>query len=129
MKWRASSATRSSTPARPAPQADGARAPYWVSLAPGCTLGYRKGPKGEVWLAKVVRARMRKQTTLGPADDALDPDGLLAVSYAQAQTRARDWFATVTRPEQPAGPYIVRDAITDYLEWFRATGGKSINET
>jgi integrase len=103
--------------------------PYWVSLAPGCALGYRKGPKGGVWLAKLVRDALRQQTTLGPADDALDPDGVLAVSYAQAQTRARDWFATVTKPENPTGPYTVRDALTDYLDWFRATGRKSINET
>src|SRR5712671_1289959 len=99
--------------------------PYWVSLAPGCTLGYRKGPKGGVWLAKIVRGQMRQQSTLGPADDALDPDGVLAVSYARAQTKARDWFAAVIRPEKPAGPYTVRDAMADYLDWFCATGRKS----
>ena len=72
--------------------------PYWVSLASGCTLGYRKGPKGGVWLAKIVRDALRQQTTLGLADDALDPDGVLAISYADAQTRAREWLATVTKP-------------------------------
>src|SRR5215472_15988493 len=95
--------------------------PYWMSLARGCALGYRKGPKGGVWLAKIVRDEMRRQTTLGSADDALDPDGVLAVSYAQAQTRARDWFAAVTKPANPTGPYTVRDAVVDYLDWFRAT--------
>ena len=70
------------------------------------------------------------QKTLGPADDALDPDGVLAISYADAQTRAREWFAAVTKPERPAtGPYTVRDAVADYLDWFRATGKKSIKET
>ena len=103
--------------------------PYWVSLAPGCALGYRKGSKGGVWLAKLVRGDLRQQTTLGPADDALDPDGVLAISYAQAQTKARDWFAALARPDKPAGPYTVRDAVTDYLDWFRATGRKSIKET
>ena len=103
--------------------------PYWVSLAPGCALGYRKGPKGGVWLAKIVHDALRQQTTLGPADDALDPDGVLAVSYAQAQSKAREWFATVTRPGTPLGPYTVREAVADYLDWFRATGRKSIKET
>jgi integrase len=103
--------------------------PYWVSLAPGCTMGYRKGPKGGVWLAKLVHDVLRQQITLGPADDALDPDGVLAISYAQAQTKAREWFASVTRPGNPTGPYIVRDAVADYLDWFRATGKKSIKET
>jgi integrase len=103
--------------------------PYWVSLAPGCALGYRKGPKGGVWLAKLVRDGLRQQTTLGPADDALDPDGVLSISYAQAQTKARDWFSTTVQPEKSTGPYTVKDAVTDYLDWFRATGRKSIKET
>ena len=87
------------------------------------------GPKGGVWLARLIEPGRRHETTLGPADDALDPDGVLAISYAQAQTKARDWFSTVTRPEQAGGPYTVRDAMTDYLDWFRATGRKSIKET
>jgi integrase len=103
--------------------------PYWVSLAPGCALGYRKGPKGGVWLAKLVRDALRQQITIGPADDALDPDGVLAIGYADAQTRARERFATVTKPANPTGPYTVRNAVTDYLDWFRATGRKSVNET
>src|SRR5215469_14650009 len=103
--------------------------PYWVSLAPGCALGYRKGPKGGVWLAKIVRAGLRQQTTIGPADDALDPDGVLAIDYAQAQSKARDWFVIVTRPGQLSGPFTVREAVADYLDWFRATGRKSIKET
>jgi hypothetical protein len=41
--------------------------PHWVSLAPGCALRYRKGPKGGVWLAKLVRGMRRQQTTIGPA--------------------------------------------------------------
>jgi integrase len=105
--------------------------PYWVSLAPGCALGYRKGPKGGVWLAKIVRDALRQQTTLGPADDALDPDGVLAIGYADAQAKARDWFAAVTKPARAVatGPYTVRQAVADYLEWFRATGRKSVAET
>jgi hypothetical protein len=64
------------------------------------------------------------------ADDALDPEGLLAISYADAQARARVWFDTVTKPAQPnTGPYTVRHAVADYLDWFRATGRKSIKET
>src|SRR4029077_10807773 len=59
----------------------------------------------------------------------LDPDGVLAVNYAQAQMKARDWLPTLTRPEQPAGPYTVREAVVDYLDWFRASGKKSVRET
>ena len=102
---------------------------YWVSLAPSCALGYRKGPKGGVWIAKMVRDGHRHQVTLGPADDALDPDGVLAISYAQAQAKAREWFESLTRPSRSTGPYTVADAVADYLEWFRATGRKSLKET
>jgi integrase len=103
--------------------------PYWVSLAPGCALGYRKGPKGGVWLAKIVHDGLRQQTTLGPADDAFDPDGVLAIDFARAQEKAREWFAAVTKPAQPAGPYTVRAAVVDYLDWFRSTGRKSLVQT
>jgi integrase len=102
---------------------------YWVSLAPGCALGYRKGSKGGVWIAKLVRGGLRHQTAVGPADDALDPDGLLAISYVDAQGRAREWFEAVMQPATPTGPYTVAKAAADYLDWFRATGRKSINET
>jgi integrase len=105
------------------------KSPYWVSLAPGCALGYRKGSKGGVWLAKIVRDGMRRETALGPADDVLDPDGVLAIGYPQAQAKAREWFEAVVRPAKHAGPYTVRDAVADYLDWFRATGRKSIKET
>jgi hypothetical protein len=98
--------------------------PYWVSLAPGCALGYRKGPKGGVWLVKLVRDGPRQQTTLGPADDALDPDGAPAISYADAQAKAREWLVTATRRATPTGPYTVRDAVAGYPDWFRATGRK-----
>src|SRR4051795_7420180 len=90
---------------------------YWVSLAPGCALGYRKGPKGGVCIAKLAKAELRTHKTLGPADDALDPDGVLAISYADAQARAREWFAAVTKPERPAtGPYKACDVVADYLD-------------
>jgi hypothetical protein len=93
------------------------KSPYWVSLAPGCTLGYRKGSKGAVWLAKIVRDGMRRETTLGTADDVLDPDGVLAIGYPQAQAKAREWFEAVVRPATYTGPYTVREAVADYLDW------------
>ena len=55
---------------------------------------------------------------------------MLAIAYADAQTRAREWFAALTKPDRPAtGPYKVREAVADYLDWFRATGKKSLKET
>ncbi len=36
---------------------------------------------------------------------------------------------SVVRPAEHLGPYTVREAVADYLDWFRATGRKSIKET
>jgi len=128
MKWLAPSEIRNSTAARPAPSSPCETRPIGYRWHPAARSATARA-EGRVWLAKIVRDALRQQTTLGPADDALDPDGVLAVSFAQAQTKARDWLATVTRPGKPLGPYTVREAIADYLAWFRATGRKSIKET
>src|SRR5437763_15149495 len=65
---------------------------YRTSVAKGCAIGYRKGPKGGAWLAKIVREDYRRETTLGAADDILDADGLATLDFGQAQAAARVWF-------------------------------------
>src|SRR5689334_8169356 len=70
---------------------------YWAPIAPGCAIGYRKGPKGGVWVAKIVREGHRRETRIGPANDVIDADGVTALSFAQAQERARAWFADAAR--------------------------------
>src|SRR5436190_23811257 len=72
---------------------------YWVSLAPGCAFGCRKGAKGGMWAAKLVKDNLRRETAIGPADDVLAADGSLALSYAQAQEKARAWFTEAERGE------------------------------
>jgi len=54
-------------------------------------------------------ARFREETgggqkypSLGPADDALDADGLTALSFEQAQKKAQEWFQLVARHPQQA---------------------------
>jgi integrase len=103
---------------------------YWVTVTKGCSVGYRKGTKGGVWLAKTVRPGFRRETTLGPADDVLDADGIAALNFGQAQEKARKWFSAVSREAQgvgPAtGPYSVAQALADYLADFEQRGGKSV---
>jgi hypothetical protein len=60
---------------------------YWVPIARGFALGYRRGPKGGSWLARLIESERRHETTLGPADDVLDADGQRILDYAQAQGR------------------------------------------
>ena len=109
------------------------RSVYWVSLSPGCAFGYRKGSKGGVWVAKLVRGAARKETTIGPADDVFAADGQLALSYAQAQELARAWFPRADRgdaeEQEPSGPYRVAAALDDYLADYRRRGGKASRNT
>ena len=47
----------------------------WLRLSPGRTLGYRKGSKGGVWLARYYDAGFRLEEKLGLADDIIDAEG------------------------------------------------------
>jgi integrase len=108
------------------------KAPYWVALAPGCAIGYRKGSRGGVWIVKIVRPGFRREAAVGPADDAFDADGITALSYAQSQERARAWLSQQARqaagePEASAGPYTVADAMADYERDYGRRGGKALD--
>ena len=98
---------------------------YWTPISPGCALGYRKGAKGGAWVAKFTGGGQRNEMTIGPTDDVMDADGVAAMSFAQAQERARTWFGEVAREaagEESAGPYTV------YIQWFQDEGFKSVSE-
>jgi integrase len=102
---------------------------YWVSVAPGCAFGYRKQAKGGVWAAKLVKGVLRLEETIGPADDALAADGKLALSYAQAQERARDWFAKAGRGEESdaSEPITLRVALDQYEADLKTRAGDTGN--
>ena len=46
---------------------------------------------------KVVQAGFRRETTIGPADDVMDADGVSILNHGHAQARARDWLAAQLR--------------------------------
>ncbi len=113
--------------------------PYWRSIDPGAHLGYYRGSRGGSWVARLyIDARYRK-VSLGVADDSTDADGIVVLSFAQAQAAARSWFTAEARrdrglPIAGAAPYRVRDAMTDYLDWYarhrRALGAaRNVAET
>src|ERR1700732_712343 len=87
---------------------------YWVPIARGFALGYRRGPKGGSWLARLIESDRRHETTLGPADDVLDADGERIFDYAQAQAKARDWLAALDAKGK-VGPYTVNRCLDDYI--------------
>jgi integrase len=109
---------------------------YWVAMAQGCALGYRKGVKGGRWVARMIREGEREERTLGAADDYLDSDGEHVLAYAEAQKIARAWFSAPkesNQQEPPATPHTVGLAADEYLEAYRAGqtkgGGKGLIET
>ena len=102
--------------------------PYWVPLARGRALGYRRGKTGGTWIARYYdpagTPRLRYEA-LGGADDAIDADEIEILSYGEAQERARRWFSEVLRSvgldtPSTAGPYTVEAAARDYMIWFAA---------
>jgi hypothetical protein len=99
---------------------------YWVPIARGFALGYRKGSKGGVWLARLIDSKGRSEGALGPADDALDADGERILDYAQAQAKARDWLARLDG-EGKAAPYTVYRCVDEYISDYKRRGGKSLD--
>jgi len=75
----------------------------------------------------------RSQTTLGPADDALDADGVNILDHAQAQTKAREWISEQLRAadghgENSGKKLTVRDIVTAYMADYRRRGGKAADD-
>lgn len=96
--------------------------PHWMKITKGCYLGYRRNQQGGTWVARFRdETGGQKYSSLGPADDALDADGLTALSFEQAQKKAQEWFQLVanggTRSKRSA--YTVADCIADYLDWVK----------
>jgi hypothetical protein len=99
---------------------------YWVPIARGFALGYRKGPKGSVWLVRLIDGKGRREATLGSADDALDADGERILDYAQAQAKARYWLASLDA-EDKAQPYTINHCLDDYITDYKRRGGKALD--
>ena len=110
------------------------RAPYWTVLSKGAALGYRKGAKGGTWIARFLDdTGTHRYQALGAADDAMDADGSLCLSYATAQREADKWFRIAANGFQDdaprSGSYTVKDAMADYLAAYKRKGGKSLDRT
>jgi integrase len=89
------------------------------ALQTGLHLGYRKGLKGGWWSARrLVDGRKYKFWALGQADDTAPADGINVLTFDQAATKAREWWAKeeAKRTGQIiGGSYTVADAMRDYV--------------
>jgi integrase len=123
--------------------------PYWRGIEGGLALGYRKGVRGGVWMARLWHAGRYRKATLGRADDTVratlarteatpGADDVRVLDFRQAQAVAQAWARKLHRmaaglePEtasDAAVPYTVSDAIADYLADYAARGGKALERT
>jgi integrase len=96
----------------------------------GRAVGYRRLPGGKTgsWIAKhYAPGDGRRYHALGTADDYMDADGADALSFAQAQDRARAWFAELARNGgRVVEATTVRKAVEDYVADYVARGGKAL---
>ncbi len=111
------------------------REPYWVVISKGCALGYRRLAGGSgTWISR-YRDDVGKQhyNALGAADDAMDPDEIVSLSYAEAQRLAENWFKVAAGGFQDDAPrsgnYTVKDAMNDYMAAYKRRSGKSVGQT
>jgi len=84
------------------------------------SLCYRKGKSGGQWIARIHTGGTNYAFhPLGLADDYSAQVSQHALSYDEAQVKAREW-ATLKEQQDAgelvAGPYTVADAIQDYLK-------------
>lgn len=108
------------------------RDPYWTVISKGCAIGYRRGAKGGTWIARMRDEEGRQHfDALGAADDVGDADGITALSFAEAQERARAFFARKAREfaghaDAPHGRFTVAQAIDEYLAHRVRRGSKGV---
>ncbi len=103
--------------------------PYWRLIHAGLHLGYRKGPRGGVWMVRVYSGERYRKKRLGNADDNQDGDGQNVLSFRQAQEK----LLKATKDGQrhsgsPALLLTIAQATESYLVWFRSNR-KSLSET
>src|SRR5262249_59608628 len=93
--------------------------PYYRGLEPGLHLGYRKPRSGTgKWLLRPNVDGRYSYHPLGTADDFSDPDGVIILSYKQAQGAARK----VMLEQAGRGVGTVADAMEAYLRALEAEG-------
>ncbi len=99
--------------------------PYYKSIGEGVHLGYRKNKVEGKWVVRRYAGDQAYITdTIGTADDLVDADGTVVLTFFQAQDKARDAGGKLVY----SGPYRVQDAVEDYLVYLgdrsKGVGGR-----
>lgn len=94
--------------------------PYWRSIHPGLAVGYRKGPRGGVWLVRKLEGGSYVKQTLGPADDFADADDSDALSFREAQMAAIRFGDAPTATRHVSSNPTVATVMDEYLRTHKA---------
>jgi len=93
-----------------------AKKPTFVRIGAGISLGYRRNQTVGTWVLKVADGKGgAKTTTIASADDFVDADGLIYLTYWQAQELAKKKASTTSDGAVPA-LLTVRMAAKTYLD-------------
>ncbi len=107
--------------------------PHYRLIERGLHVGYYAGKTGGSWIARrQIGQGVYATHKLGLADDGRAADGKHVLTFAQAQTAARDWATQeairAANPDAapPKAPLTVRAAATAYVADYTARGGKAL---
>lgn len=93
----------------------------YVVIGQGISLGYRRPQKGNGrWLARVRIRDTYLKKSVADADDQLESDGELVLSYFEAHEAATKWATEQRNPRKPTdGSITVAQAAEHYMKWYR----------
>ncbi|HYS91556.1 MAG TPA: site-specific integrase, partial [Bradyrhizobium sp.] len=105
--------------------------PHYRLIEPGLHIGYRrlKGRIAGTWVARHYHGGGSYVVEkIGTADDFSDADGIIILSFAHAQDKARAHMVRRAHATNGmAGPLTVQAAVESYLE-FLETNRKSVGD-
>jgi integrase len=101
--------------------------PYWITIAPGIALGYRRNAGAGTWSVRSTDGHGSDWIKrIGLADDQEPADDAAVLNYWQAQDRARA-LARGRAGEDGDRPVTVEEALTRYEADLRSRGGDLYN--
>ena len=104
------------------------RKPYWIAVAPGISLGYRRNAGPGAWNVRAADGKGGNWIkSFGIADDHEDADGANVLTFWQAADKAK---ALARGQDADAGrPATVDEALTDYAADLAVRGANATNAT
>jgi integrase len=104
------------------------RKPYWIAVAPGISLGYRRNAGPGAWNVRAADGKGGNWIkSFGIADDQEDANGTNVLTFWQAADKAK---ALARGTDADAGrPATVREAIADYETDLAVRGASTENAT